>query len=125
MANRSLAQWFCDHPRVTIIVSCFASSIILNLINSYAEQSIIDENSVPSEYNRDLVLSDEFHPISNISHTTMGTQKCPHQVCSHIRNLNDGRCPSSDKRKSAQEYGIKLSEHQTWVVSYNTGKKNQ
>ncbi len=123
MLNRSIAQWLSGHRRVAFMGLLFGSSFLLSLISSYAEQSIIDEDSVAYKNDNELDLIDNHHKISNISHSTMGTQKCPHQVCSHIRNLSDGRCPSSDKRKSAKELGFELSEHQTWVVSYYTGEK--
>jgi len=42
----------------------------------------------------------------------------PFKVITHIRNLSNGRCPSAEKRKEAENLGIHLGEHQTFVNEY-------
>lgn len=49
------------------------------------------------------------------------TDKIPHDVAEHLRNLPEGWKASAEKIATAAEHGYNLRPGQTWVEAYRTG----
>ena len=49
------------------------------------------------------------------------TDKIPHDVAAHLRNLPEGWKASAEKIATAAEHGYNLRPGQTWVEAYRTG----
>ena len=52
----------------------------------------------------------------------VSTEKVPHEVAKHIRNLHPGWNASPEKIATAARHGFELKPGQTWVETYKTGK---
>lgn len=68
-----------------------------------------------------VATSDTIPVVSVLGNDSVPTDRIPHDVVEHLRNLTEGWKASPEKIATATERGYVLLPGQTWVEAYRTG----
>ena len=129
--KNKVTQWLKAHKNELIVLGIGAASIallaiglnneeIIDKLNEYLESL---EKTYPDEQQtlNDESFCDSFIETSYREETSVVRCSTTCEVCSHIRNLQEGRHASASKIATAADNGFDLEPGQTWVESYTKG----
>lgn len=129
--KRTFVEWVKEHKKELIIAGVSIAAIITVIIGiknhkaleeTWASLKKLTEKTpecIPVE--KPITVIDVV-PVKNIAEINIvTTEKMPHDVAEHLRNLPEGWKASAEKIEKAAEHGFNLLPGQTWVEAYKTG----
>ena len=127
--KKRLIDWVRQNKWRLIVsgVSIVAIIAIIIGIKNYSELEEIKKSllevskrtSIPSVSM--LATNDAAPTVSALESNSLTTDRIPHDVVEHLRNLPEGWKASPEKVAKATERGYVLLPGQTWVEAYRTG----
>ncbi len=130
--KKSFTDWLREHKTELIAAGLTVTAIIalfLGIKNHQAFEGVWEslkrllEGSSQSVPDIKVASAPEMSSVSDIVEVSLKTsERIPHNVSEHIRNLPDGWYASAEKIATASEHGHSLRPGQTWVESYRTGR---
>ncbi len=129
--KKTLVDWVKNHKRELIIAGVSITAIIAVIIgieNHKALEEAWKSLSRLVAKTPEAILTVQASPVTEdtsvkeIAKISMEiTNRAPHYVSEHVRNLPKGRNASIEKISSAAKHGYNLLPGQTWVEAYRTG----
>ena len=129
--KKTFVQWVKEHKKELIIAGVSIAAIIAVIIGiknhkaleeAWASLRKLVEKTpeyIPVEK---TVAVTEAVPVKDIVEINIvTTDRIPHDVAEHLRNLPEGWKASAEKIAKAAEHGYDLLPGQTWVEAYRTG----
>lgn len=129
--RKSLIQWIKEHKKELIIAGVSIAAIIAVIIGiknhkaleeAWASLKKLVEKTPETIPIVNTASIAEVTPVKDIVEINIvTTDRIPHDVAEHLRNLPEGWKASAEKIATAAEHGYDLLPGQTWVEAYRTG----
>lgn len=129
--KKTIMNWVKEHKKELIIAGVSIAAIIAVIIGIKNHQALEEawtslrklvdktQETIPVV---EPVLVTEVAPVNDIVEISIvTTDRIPHDVAEHLRNLPEGWKASTEKIATAAEHGYKLLPGQTWVEGYRKG----
>ena len=130
---KSLVRWIKKNKKKLIAAGISFGALLVLIysiknssdLQAWLESLLNTADAAPEEAPVDSVEAEEEISITSVQQiiatVAVGTEKCPHSVARHIRNLHEGWHASPEKIAEAEALGIKLLDGQTLIDDYETG----
>lgn len=129
--KKSFVDWIKEHKTQLIVAGVSITAIIAVILGAKNQEALeqawislrkLVEKTPAKLPTADTVTVAEIIPIQDIVDISIvPTNRIPHEVTEHLRNLPEGWSASAEKIATAAEHGYNLMPGQTWVEAYRTG----
>ena len=129
--KKTFVQWVRERKKELIIAGVSIAAIIAVIIGiknhkaleeAWASlRKLVEKTPECIPIDKTAMLKETI-PARNIMEINIvTTDRIPHDVAEHLRNLPEGWKASAEKIATAAEHGYNLLPGQTWVEAYRTG----
>lgn len=129
--TRTFVEWVKAHKKELIIAGVSIAAIIAVIIGIKNHKALEEAcaslkkmlertpECIPVE--KAIVVKEAVPAKDIVEINIISSDRIPHDVAEHLRNLPEGWKASAEKIATAAEHGYDLLPGQTWVEAYRTG----
>lgn len=129
--KKTFVDWIKEHKKELIIAGVSIAAIIAVIIGIKNHKALEEvwaslrklvEKTPETMPVAKSVPDTDMSPVKEIVEINIiSSDRVPHDVVEHLRNLPEGWKASAEKIATAAEHGYDLLPGQTWVEAYKTG----
>lgn len=116
---KAVCKWINNHKTEVAVIGGIAGTAVAVVIGTQYSKPLVALREPLNDTLQEALECDRMDMVNMMN--PILSEKAPHEVSSHIRNLPEGWSPSVHKIESAPLHGYDLGPGQTWVEGYQVG----